>query len=55
MTEDVKNVLGTDEMVVEKKKTPPPPMIWMRWSKVLNRWVTCLESDHEAVAYMKVR
>ena len=33
------------------KKTAPPPVMWMRWSKVLNKWVPCLESDHEAVPY----
>jgi hypothetical protein len=50
MSEDVKLDLDGD-----KKKQPAPAMVWMRYSKVLNKWVPCLESDHEAVTYMKVR
>lgn len=50
MTEDVKLDLGGD-----KKKSPPPPVMWMRYSKVLNKWVPCLESDHEAVPYKLAR
>lgn len=44
---DIDDVLGI------KKKAPP--VVWMRWSKVLNRWVPCIESDHDAVAYKLVK
>lgn len=51
MTEDVKNVLGDVEEVSTKKKPEPPAVVHLRWSKVLNKHVLCLESDHEAIPY----
>ncbi len=49
MSKDVK--LELDDEPVVKTKTPPPAIMYMRWSKVLNKWVPCLESDHEAIPY----
>lgn len=55
MTEDVKNVLGVDEEVAPKKKPDPPPVVHLRWSKVLSKYVLCLESDHEAIPYRMMK
>lgn len=44
-----------DVVVVGDKKQTPPSIVYMRWSKVLNRWVPCLASDHETIAYKLVK
>lgn len=47
-----------DDVVLDldKKKVPAAPQyMWMRFSKVLNKWVPCLESDHEAVVYKRTK
>ena len=43
----------TDDVVVvgEGKKPKPPNVIYMRWSKVLNRYVPCLNEEPEALIY----
>ena len=56
MTEDIKNVLGTDaDEAPVKKKPPQPTVVHLRYSKVLSKYVLCLESDHEAVPYHLAR
>lgn len=54
MVEDVKLDLD-DDGGKKKPKPPPPTFIYMRWSKVLNKYVECIESDHEAIPYRLAR
>ncbi len=40
-----------DVVVVGDKKKPPPTTLYLRWSKVLNKWVLGDETDKDTIIY----
>lgn len=52
---DITHVDLIEDVVVVRTEKSPPSMVWMRWSKVLGRYVTCLESDRDALSYKLVK
>lgn len=44
-----------DVVVVGPDKKLPPKLVYMRWSKVLNKWVPCDSSDRDAVTYQLLK